>query len=124
MNPVPFAATVARTMRARLAFLHVVRSLPAPMHVDAEKYHSEAQAEARQRLEQIVASVPKGIESEILLSRHTPVDGITQTAREWRADLILLPTHGRTGLEYIALGSTAEGVVRHAPCAVLTIGRS
>jgi nucleotide-binding universal stress UspA family protein len=123
-NPAPFAATLARTMRARLAFLHVIRPLPAPMRVDAEKYYSEALAEARQRLEKIAATVPKGIKTEILLSRHVPVDGITHTAREWRADLILLPTIGRTGLEYIALGSTAEGVVRHAPCAVLTIGRS
>lgn len=123
-NPAPFAATLARTMRARLAFLHVVRPLPAPMRVDAEKYYSEALTDARQRLEQIAATVPKGIKTEILLIRHVPVDGITHTAREWRADLILLPTNGRTGLEYIALGSTAEGVVRHAPCAVLTIGRS
>lgn len=124
MNPAPFAATLARTMRARLAFLHVIRPLPAPMRVDANRYYSEALAEARQRIEQIAASVPKGIKTEILLSRRVPIDGITHTAREWRADLILLSTRGRTGLEYIAFGSTAEGVVRHAPCPVLTIGSS
>ena len=38
-----------------------------------------------------------------------------------KADLIMMGTHGRTGLEHIVLGSTAEKVIRHAPCPVLTI---
>lgn len=46
---------------------------------------------------------------------------IIAAAREWKADLIIIATHGRTGLSHVLLGSTAEQVVRHAPCPVLTL---
>jgi nucleotide-binding universal stress UspA family protein len=51
-------------------------------------------------------------------------DQIASAARELGADLILLATHGRTGLAHALLGSTAERVVRHAPCPVLTLRRA
>lgn len=124
VNLTRYAVALARTMRARLGFLHIVRPLEAPLRVDSEKYYAEASDEARRQLGKIAASIPEPIKTEILLRRDIPHLGITRTAREWRADLILLSTHGRTGFEYLVFGSTAEGVVRHAPCAVLTIGRS
>ncbi len=46
--------------------------------------------------------------------RHAIVDG----AREWSADLIVMGSHGRRGLDRVLLGSVAEWVVRHAPCSV------
>lgn len=51
-------------------------------------------------------------------------DQIVATAREWKADLIIISTHGRTGLARVLMGSTAEQVVRHAPCPVLTVRRA
>ena len=46
---------------------------------------------------------------------------IIATARELKADLIVIATHGRTGLKHLTLGSTAEKTVRHAPCPVLVV---
>lgn len=46
---------------------------------------------------------------------------VTETARAMDVDLIILTTHGHTGLKHIVLGSTAERVIRHAPCPVLTV---
>ena len=46
---------------------------------------------------------------------------IIETASELDVDLIIIATHGRTGIEHILFGSTAEKVVRKAPCPVLTI---
>jgi nucleotide-binding universal stress UspA family protein len=46
---------------------------------------------------------------------------ICETAREHKADLIIIGTHGFTGLKHLLLGSTAERVIRHAPCSVLTV---
>ena len=46
---------------------------------------------------------------------------ILRVARETEADLIIIATHGYTGLKHVLLGSTAELVVRHAPCPVLTV---
>ena len=50
-----------------------------------------------------------------------PADAIVHVAQEISADLIIMGTHGRTGLSHILLGSVAEKVVRHASCPVLTV---
>jgi nucleotide-binding universal stress UspA family protein len=50
-----------------------------------------------------------------------PSDQILAAAREWDADVIVIGTHGRSGVSRLLLGSTAEAVVRHAPCPVLVI---
>lgn len=48
---------------------------------------------------------------------------IANAAREFRADLIVLTTHGQTCLKHVFMGSTAERVVRYAPCPVLVVRR-
>jgi len=55
------------------------------------------------------------------LASGVPFDQITRTAEELGADLIIIATHGRTGLKRALLGSTAENVVRHATCPVLVV---
>lgn len=50
-----------------------------------------------------------------------PFMEIIKVAREEKADLIIMGTHGRTGLEHVLMGSVAEKVVRRAPCPVLTV---
>ena len=50
-----------------------------------------------------------------------PYEEICHAAKTVGADLIILPTHGYTGLKHVWLGSTAERVVRHAPCPVLVV---
>jgi len=50
--------------------------------------------------------------------------GILDVATEWRADLIVLGSHGRRGLERFLLGSVAESVARHARCSVLIVRTS
>lgn len=64
-----------------------------------------------------------GISSPIchVLSGAPPFDEICRLAREIPADLIVMPTHGRTGLTHVFLGSTAERVVQHSPCPVLVV---
>jgi nucleotide-binding universal stress UspA family protein len=59
-----------------------------------------------------------GCEIEPMLRRGDPRTEIVNTAKEWRADLIVVGSHGRTGLERCLLGSVAEYVVRHARCSV------
>jgi nucleotide-binding universal stress UspA family protein len=59
------------------------------------------------------------VKTEILLGR--PFLEIIRYAREQQIDLIVLGTHGRSGLKHVLLGSVAERVVRKAPCPVLTI---
>ena len=59
---------------------------------------------------------------ERTLVRHgVPFHEITEAARTLQTDLIIIATHGYTGLKHALLGSTAERVVRHAPCPVLSV---
>jgi nucleotide-binding universal stress UspA family protein len=55
------------------------------------------------------------------LREGKPADEILAAAREWVADAIVIGTHGRSGVSRLVLGSTAESVVRNAPCPVLVI---
>lgn len=59
---------------------------------------------------------------ELLIRQHySASDGICNAAKEQKADLLVIGTHGRTGLNRTFLGSVAERVVRYAPCPVLTV---
>jgi nucleotide-binding universal stress UspA family protein len=50
-----------------------------------------------------------------------PAEEILRVAREEKSDLIVMGTHGRTGVRHLLLGSVAEAVTRHAPCPVFTV---
>ncbi|MBE0541822.1 MAG: universal stress protein [Verrucomicrobia bacterium] len=122
---VDYAVGLVRTMKARLALLHVVIPLPvrySRFRAEMQEYDTANKLEARQKLEALAATVPKDIQVDVLLRQDLPPRGIAGVAREWRGDLIVLPTRGLTGAKYIVLGSTAEAVVRHAPCPVLSLG--
>jgi universal stress protein A len=62
----------------------------------------------------------EGVRVRALLVQDDPLHAIVETAREERAGLIVMGTHGRTGIVGALLGNTAEKVVREAPCPVLT----
>lgn len=64
-----------------------------------------------------LAVVPR----ETVVSRGLPSEEIVRLAKEHAADLIVISTHGHTGLKHIVLGSVAERVVRHGHCAVLVV---
>jgi len=76
---------------------------------------------------QIADCVGKGAAIEFKVGRGWPFGGkrayceIVEVARKQRADLVVLSTHGFTGLDHLIMGSTAERVVRHAPCPVLVV---
>jgi nucleotide-binding universal stress UspA family protein len=74
---------------------------------------------AREMVKKVAASLaPEGREVEVETVLGDPRDAIVAQARDWGADLIVLGSHGRTGVKRWMLGSVAEAVVRHAPCSV------
>ena len=62
-----------------------------------------------------------GLEVETVLKLGMPSREIDLIAKEENADLIIISTHGRTGLQRVLMGGTAEQVVRYAPCPVLVV---
>ena len=60
----------------------------------------------------------KGLRVTTTVEQGDPQSKIIEAASKWRADLIVVGSHGRKGLEHFLLGSVSEAVVRHAPCSV------
>ena len=128
-HAVPVAAELARLLGARVICLHVVEPVVQPVGWTpvAEPL---AAAELGERLEETAArDLPAfskseefaGLEVEDLLAHGEPAAEIVRVAEERGAGLIVVSSHGRTGLGRILFGSTAESVVRHARCPVLVV---
>jgi universal stress protein A len=77
---------------------------------------------ATKDLDRLLVELRKeGISAELTAHRGSPERAIVEVAIEKEADLIVMGTHGRSGLAHVLLGSVAERVVRTAPCPVITI---
>lgn len=116
----PLACSLARDCGARIVILHV--KLPPVGHeiLEARRDPKEYDAPEWNALHQIKA--PEGnVRVEHRLEEGNAADKIVEVAQEVQAGLILMGTHGRTGLKRVLLGSVAEHVLRKATCPVLTV---
>jgi nucleotide-binding universal stress UspA family protein len=119
-----YAINLAEKLDARLTLLHVIQPVPmagVDMGVTLPStYLQDLEAEIMQSMESQLARVTAaGLEGEIVVVHGVPFHEILETAKTQKVDLIVMGTHGRTGLQHILLGSVAEKVVRLAPCPVL-----
>lgn len=74
---------------------------------------------ARELVERVAAELAyKGFHPSVSIPDSDPRHAIIEAAREWRADLIVMGSHGRRGFDRLMLGSVADWIVRHAPCSV------
>ena len=118
-----YAVSFARQFGARITLLHVAQayfcaSEFAYMPVEETEMH----ARMRRRLQTLaLEKVDPELMGGTLVRDGSPFDQITKAAREIRADVIIINTHGYTGLKHILMGSTAEMVVRYAPCPVFVV---
>lgn len=118
------AAELSVELSARLALVHVIRppvmgSAPEGMYSSPSLEDAMCE-EARLLLQALTKRCPAA-NPETLLRHGDPADQIIAAADGWNADLIVIGTHGRGTLARLLLGSTAEAVIRRAPCPVLTI---
>jgi universal stress protein A len=90
---------------------------------DTSTWSGDPDAEMQQRLEELVRDFQPRLpgQTKATVCKGHPSTEICRYAASHECDLIVMATHGRTGLKHMLLGSTAEQVVRHAPCAVLTL---
>jgi nucleotide-binding universal stress UspA family protein len=122
------AVEMAKANRAELSVLHVLApmmAIPPEGYIPPKLYENlEAQnrAAAEKQLAALVARARKaGVKASSRLLEGTPAERIAEAAKSWRANLIVIGTHGRTGLARFFLGSVASRVVATAPCPVLTV---
>ena len=114
-----YAMEFAKKLQARLTLLHVI-DLPKLVDMSLTPYRAHLQAASRQALETCLKRVHgAGVAGDMVLVNGVPFQEIIETAKTTGADLIVMGTHGRTGLHHVLLGSVAEKVVRLASCPVL-----
>jgi nucleotide-binding universal stress UspA family protein len=121
-----YAIRLASTLDAQLTLLHVMQPLPmagVDMSVTLPAtYLQEVEAEVQRSMEAALGRVTAaGLIGECVVLYGVPFQEIVDTAKARQVDLIIMGTHGRTGLLHVLLGSVAEKVVRLAPCSVLVV---
>jgi nucleotide-binding universal stress UspA family protein len=125
-SAVPVALRLARAERARVALVHVLEDIvPNPLYAhyrptDSPAERKKIEAEAREGL---AALVPAGgdVGCELRVAHGDAATAICDAAQELGAELIVISSHGRTGMKRFLLGSVASRVVQHAPCSVLVL---
>jgi nucleotide-binding universal stress UspA family protein len=119
-----YAIALAQKLQARVTLLHVIQP---PLGVGADMgvwpsptFFDELEAAIMGDMEGYLARVTAaGLAGESVVVPGVPFQEILDTAKKRQVDLIIMGTHGRTGLKHVLLGSVAEKVVRLAPCPVL-----
>jgi nucleotide-binding universal stress UspA family protein len=123
------AVAMAKADRAQLIIAHVMTppslAIPGEGYVSPRLYEdleTSARAQAQKRLAAVVAKARNaGARATGLLLEGVPHERVARAARAKKADLLVIGTHGRTGLAKFFLGSVASRVVASATCPVLTV---
>src|SRR5262245_31264863 len=114
------ACSLARDHHARVIALHVMP--PLLQGEDVVRYPSGDDSERRWREQLLQTQFPGShVRVEYQVVEGEPATEIVRMAGELNCDLIVMGTHGRTGLRRLLMGSVAEKVLRTAPCPVLTV---
>jgi nucleotide-binding universal stress UspA family protein len=122
----PWAILLASHFGARVILLHVVEKFPMDYFLGRELMNEAItplmkQAEADLNWMAGQARESTDVKMSVVVHDGNPFEEICQAAEALAADLIVLTTHGYTGLKHVWLGSTAERVVRYASCPVLVV---
>ena len=114
------ACALARDYHAKIVLLNV---LPLPLAPVVGEMIPEVQQEQVVHLTDMIDAHPRpaGVDVEHKIVRGEAVDEIVELAKSLPADIIVMGTHGRGLLGRLLMGSVAEGVIRAAPCPVLTM---
>jgi nucleotide-binding universal stress UspA family protein len=115
------ATALAKERGAKLLIVHVEE--PPVAYGGGELYYGLQEPDREELKKMLTAVVPTdpavGYEHRLMIG--TPATAIVHLAEEEHVDMIVMPTHGRTGLFRLLMGSVAEEVVRKAKCPVMTI---
>jgi nucleotide-binding universal stress UspA family protein len=122
------AITLTRALGGELVYVHVNVETP-PLYGEAvfaaaeveRVYESERRWAEAELARHVAAVAQRGIKARSVLRTGVAVEQILAAAEEERADMLVMGTHGRTGLDRLLMGSVAERVVRTATCPVLTV---
>jgi nucleotide-binding universal stress UspA family protein len=121
------AIMFARDYRAKLILLHILQDISiadwyVPSSLSMGELMEDMEKNAWEEMRTWEAEIASKVNNvEVIVIRGVPFVEIIRTARSKNADMVVIGTHGRTGIDHMLFGSTAEKVVRKAPCPVLTV---
>lgn len=121
------AAHLARLTKARLVLLHVVQPPAvvtdlAPLVGEALQMSAELENIGRRHLHRMQKSPTlRGLKVESVCEQGFAVAQVVAHAKRLKADVIVLGSHGHGAVYNLVVGSTATGVLKHAPCPVLVV---
>ncbi len=122
-----YAVDLARQYGARLYFVHVIYDVAKTTgwyvpHVSIDEMYKDMEKSAKAQLEKNFIDEMRGFKDiEHVVLKGTPYEEIAKFVEENNIDLIVIGTHGRKGIDRMIFGSTAEQVIRYAPCPVLCV---
>lgn len=126
---VDYAGTMADSFGAELILLHAIPQMDYPLrsfgmssslgHIK-EEIEKRAEESLDERVQQLKKSLPD-INVRLVIEHGEPHDATLECAKNEKADMIVMGTHGHTGITHALLGSSAEKVVRLSSCPVLTV---
>jgi nucleotide-binding universal stress UspA family protein len=125
-NALEWAQSLADALGAKLILLHVIDHIPGPsVGIGAETRGLADVAplyvlreEAEKRMEELKALIP---DAQTVVREASPPAAIVDAVLELNCQMIVMGTHGRSGLKHLLLGSVAEHVVRNSKVPVLTV---
>ena len=126
-NALKYVISFAAHFKAELLLVYVVEPAVYPAdfsfgQVALPNIEQELRVRGTAELDQLVKSqIADKVPARFTVRTGKPFLEIINTAKEEEIDLIIIATHGHTGVEHILFGSTAEKVVRKAPCPVLVV---
>ncbi len=121
------AKDLADSMNAAIHLLHVIDKsipfIPGKQILNEEEISSSLEIEARKHLSALTREIESESDVKVIgvIRQGIDYEEITNYANEFKTDLIVIATHGRTGIMHSLLGSVAEKVIQHSKCPVLVI---
>jgi nucleotide-binding universal stress UspA family protein len=126
-NSLKYAVKFVKSFNAELFLIYVVEPVIYPPdfsmgQIAIPAIDTEVDKRANEELTTLAKTeIPGEVKCKCIIKTGKPFLEIIETAKEENIDLIIIASHGHTGVEHILFGSTAEKVVRKAPCPVLTL---
>lgn len=123
-----YAFQLANIFKAEIILIHVLEPMLYPPDFSLGQIilpsidTHEIEDKAKEELQKLAdAESAKELQKQVIVKSGKPFAEIIETAKEENVDLIIISSHGHSGMEQIIFGSTSEKVVRKAPCPVLTV---
>lgn len=127
LTALEFVNTHSEFLNAEIYIIHVIEKVDFPVYYTVDLYWENMQKDvedrAKEKLKTVIEKYFPERKDQIkrITVKGNPSDKIVELAKKEKIELIIMATHGRTGLEKILIGSVAERVVRNSPIPVLTL---